>query len=379
MRKRPPAARLAGGKVHGHVAVLADDIDASYDLLLPFIVEGLEQGDRAFHVIDPALWDEHLERVSAAGVDVPATTASGQLVVRTWSEGYLRGGSFDPETQPAFLRQVLDEGRSLGFPRTRYIGSTEWAVDDPDVMRNLLAYEAGVDALVGNQPDVLVCTYDLTRHSARAIADVLGAHSAAVVGGAMRTSVRPERASPRDRLLTAASRLFHEMGIQAAGVDAIIAEAGVAKATFYRHFPAKDDLVVAWLRDPRTRWFDRVRAQAEARGTDPAEVLPRLFDEVAGWLEAEGYRGCAFLNTGVEITDPGHPARAVITEYLHEIEAYLGRVLAAAGYRDPRRLAGQVQTLIVGMISLAVAQRSGVQMQAAREAALAVLEQAERA
>jgi len=314
-----------------------------------------------------------------AGIDVPATTASGQLVVRTWNEGYLRGGSFDPDTQPAFLRQVLSEGRSLGYPRTRYIGSTEWAADDPEVMRKLVAYEAEVDALVRNQPDVLICTYDLSRHSARAIADVLGVHTAAVVGGVVRTSGQTERESPRERLLTAASKLFHGMGIQAAGVDAIIAEAGVAKATFYRHFPAKDDLVVAWLRDPRTRWFDRVRAEAEARGTDPADVLPRLFDEVAAWLEAEGYRGCAYLNVGVEITDPAHPARAVVTEYLQEIEDYLAGLLAAARYRDPRRLATQMQALLAGTISLAVARRSGANARAAREAALAVLEGAERA
>ena len=379
MRKRPAPARLAGGKAHGHVVVLADTAAEGNELLRPFIVEGFQQGDRAFHVVDPALRDEHLERLGDAGIDVPAATASGQLVVWTWNEGYLRGGSFDPATQPAFLRQVLSEGRSLGYPRTRYIGSTEWAADDPEVMRRLVAYEAEVDALVQNQPDVLICTYDLSRHSARAIADVLGVHTAAVVGGVVRTSAQTERESPRDRLLTAASKLFHEMGIQATGVDAIIAEAGVAKATFYRHFPAKDDLVVAWLRDPRTRWFDRVRAQAEVHGTDPAVLLPRLFDEVGVWLEAEGYRGSAFLNTGVEITARAHPALAVIIEYLKEVEDYLTGLLAAAGYRDPRRLATQIQALIVGTISLAVARRSGAHVRAARDAAMAVLEHAERA
>ena len=374
MRRSP--ARLAGGKVHGHVAVLADTVVEGDELLLPFIIEGFQQGDRAFHVIDPARRDEHLERLGDAGIDVPAATASGQLVVRTWNEGYLRGGSFDPDTQPAFLREVLSEGRKLGYPRTRYIGSTEWAVVDPKVMPKLLAYEAGVDALVRNQPDVLVCTYDLSRHSARAIAEVLGVHSAAVVGGVFRRTSHAE--SPRDRLLTAASKLFHEMGIQAAGVDAIIAEAGVAKATFYRHFPAKDDLVVAWLRDPRTRWFDRVRKQAEARGTDPADLLPRLFDEVAAWLEAESYRGCAFLNTGVEITDPAHPALGLVSDYLQEMEDYLAGLLTAAGYRAPQRLATQVHALISGTICLAVARRSGAHVLAARQAAMAVLEQAER-
>jgi hypothetical protein len=136
--------------------------------------------------------------------------------------------------------------------------------------------------------------------------------------------------------------------------------------------------VVAWLRDPRTRWFDHVRAQAEVNGSDPGDVVPRLFDALAAWLEAEGYRGCAFLNTAVEITDPTHPALAVITDYLQEIEDYLTNLLGAAGYRDPRRLAAQMQALMAGTISLAVARRSGAKAGTAREAALAVLQTAER-
>ena len=373
MRTRPRSIRLAGEDVRGHVVVLSDTVDDGYDVLLPYILEGFQEGDRAFHVIDPALRDEHLERLSDGGIDVPAATASGQLAVRTWHEGYLRGGSFDPDAQLTFLREVLDEGRRLGYPMTRYIGATEWAADDPDVLRHLLAYERDVDQLAKDLPDVLVCTYDLSRHSARAIADVLGVHAAAVVGGVVRTSRPPERESPRARLLTAASKLFHEAGIQATGVDAIIQAADVAKATFYRHFPSKDDLVVAWLRDPRTRWFERVMSQAEGNDPDPVDVLPRFFDALVVWLGAEGYRGCPYLNTGVEITDPNHPALGVVTEYLQEVEDSLAGLASAAGYRDPRRLATQLQALIAGSISLAVARRNAGNAVASRDAALALL------
>ena len=378
VRKRPRSVRLAGEDVRGHVVVLSDTVDDGYDVVLPYILEGFQQGDRAFHVIDPALRDEHLERLSEIGIDVPAATASGQLAVRSWHEGYLRGGTFDPGAQLSFLREVLDEGRRLGYPMTRYIGSTEWAVDNPDEMRDLLAYERDVEDLIRNVPDVLVCTYDLSRHSARAIADVLGVHTAAVVGGVVRMSGPRTRASPRDRLLTAASKLFHEMGIRAAGVDAIIQEAGVAKATFYRHFPSKDDLVVAWLRDPRTRWFEGVMSQAQGNGTDAVDVLPRFFGALVVWLDAGGYRGCPYLNTGVEITDPNHPALGVVTDYLQEVEDSLTSFAAAAGYRDPRRLATQLQALIAGSISLAVARRSGGHVADARDAALVLLREAVR-
>jgi AcrR family transcriptional regulator len=195
----------------------------------------------------------------------------------------------------------------------------------------------------------------------------------------LRTTRSPARASARDRLLGAASKLFHEAGIQATGVDSLIEAAGVAKATFYRHFPSKDDLVVAWLRDPRTHWIDGVRAEAEAHGANAAEVIPLFFEAVADWLETGNYRGCPYLNTAAEIQDPRHPARLIIREHLQEVEDYLSGLVAAAGYRNPQLLGSELQTLVAGAISLAVARRSSAFALTAREAAIALLAGAERA
>jgi AcrR family transcriptional regulator len=370
---------LAGEELRdGHVVVLGDGVDEVYDILVPFIAEGFEAGDRAVHIIDPGLRDAHFEHLSANGIDVAATTASGQLEVRTWEESYLFGGTFDPQRQFRFLRDQLAEGRRLGYPATRLIGSADWAVDMPEVMPDFLAYEAHVDDLVANRPDTIVCTYDLRRHGARAIADVLGVHTGAIVGGVLRTHRAPAPESARDRLLTAASRLFHDVGIQAAGVDALIASAGVAKATFYRHFPSKDDLVVAWLRDPRTRWFDRIRARVETPGIAPADMITRLFDGIADWLEAGDYRGCPYLNTSVEITDPTLPARLAASDYLQEIEDQLTELAASTGSRDPRRVGAELQTLVAGAISLGVARHSREPAVRARQAARAMLDEAVR-
>jgi AcrR family transcriptional regulator len=245
-------------------------------------------------------------------------------------------------------------------------------------MADVLAYETRADELVRIRPDVIVCTYDLRRHGARAIADVLGVHTGAVVGGVGRTSRAPERESARERLLTAASQLFHDVGIQAAGVDALIAAADVAKATFYRHFPSKDDLVVAWLRDPRARWFDDIRAQVDEHEEPPTEAIPRLFDAVAEWLESTDYRGCPYLNTSVEVTDPTHPARRVVTDYLQEVEDYLSGMVEAGGYQEPRELGAELQTILAGSISLAMARRSRASAFRARDVALALLNAAER-
>jgi AcrR family transcriptional regulator len=379
MPTSPSMVRLAGEDLNDlrHICALVDGPVDAYDLLMPFIVEGFEQGDRAFHLIDPEAREAHLDRLRAGGIDVFAAEASHQLEIATWTESYLRGGRFDRLAQLAYLREILGEGPGLGYPRTRVIGTMEWALD-AEAAGDLLAYESRVNELLRRLPAVVICAYDLNRHSARTIADVLGAHPAAVVGGVLRTSQAPAPASARDRLLTAAAQLFQRDGILATGVDAIIKTAGVAKATFYRHFPSKDDLVVAWLRDPRTRWLEGVRAVTETDGAKPGAAIPRFFDAVADWLATADYRGCPYLNTGVEITDPKHPARLVVREYLQEVEDYLAGVIEAAGYRNSRTLATEIQTLVAGSISLAVARGTGASVMVAREAALRLLDGAKR-
>jgi len=195
----------------------------------------------------------------------------------------------------------------------------------------------------------------------------------------LRVTAGAARPAARDRLLSAASDLFYEKGIQATGVDALIAAAGVAKATFYRQFPSKDDLVAAWLREPRTRWLDDVRPKVAASGADAEGRIPVFFDVVRKWLEDSDFRGCPYLNSAVELTGPGHPARTIIRDYLQEVEDYLEHLLAEAGYRDSRSLAAELQTLTAGAIALAVARGTADSVDAAREAAVRLVAGANRA
>jgi hypothetical protein len=104
-----------------------------------------------------------------------------------------------------------------------------------------------------------------------------------------------------------------------------------------------------------------------------------VFELVAEWLEAEDFRGCPYLNSAVEIGDRSHPATTVIRDFLQDVEDYLAGLAAAAAYREPRSLAAQLQALLAGSISLAVARRSSASAIAAREAAIRLLAAAERA
>jgi AcrR family transcriptional regulator len=374
------AIRLAGEDLgeHRHVCALVDGPSDAYELLLPFILDGFADGDRAFHIVDPETRAAHLERLAAAGIDVTAATESRQLEIATWTDSYLMGGKFDRSSQLARIRQMLGEGPALGYRRTRGIGTMEWQHDrEPDT--DLLWYESRLSQVLRGQADVVICAYDLNLHSARTIAEVMGLHHAAIIGGVLRASGAAARPSARDRLLAAASELFYENGIQATGVDTLIAAAGVAKATFYRHFPSKDDLVAAWLREPRTRWLDDVRVRVAASDADAEGRIPVFFEVVRDWLEDADFRGCPYLNTAVELAAQAHPARTIIRDYLQEVEDYLEHMLAEAGYRDSRSLAAKLQTLTAGAIALAVARRTGDSVAVARDAAVSLVASARRA
>jgi AcrR family transcriptional regulator len=117
----------------------------------------------------------------------------------------------------------------------------------------------------------------------------------------------------RTRLLNTATRLFYAEGLHAVGVDRVIAEAQVTRATLYRHFPSKDDLLVAYL----TQVDEAIRTRAEAArssGADPDDIIRSVAQAIADDIKSPGFRGCAFLNAAAEYPDPGHPVhQAVLT------------------------------------------------------------------
>jgi AcrR family transcriptional regulator len=356
---------------HRHVCGLFEGPTDAEGVLLPFVLEGLARGNRVIHAVaDRAAYLEGLAR----RIDVSAALESGQLEIRTWGETYLLGGGFSSRRMLAYVRHLFREGPSLGFAGTRLIGDMEWALSGAPGADELLDYEAGLDAILARPGAWTLCAYDVRQHPVDQMAEVVATHEAAVVGGRLDTNeaVRT-RTTPRERLLAAASLLFAENGVARTGVDTLIEAAGVAKATFYRHFPSKDALVVAWLEDPRTRWFDRVRAQVESRATEPGEIIPLLFEAVAAWLADGDFVGCPYLNTAIEVSGTTHPAAEPSRSYLAEIGQYLTDTLVEAGHPDAARLGPEVHALLAGSISLGVANRSSAHVLAARDAAVLLM------
>ena len=117
----------------------------------------------------------------------------------------------------------------------------------------------------------------------------------------VKTTAKPAPPSARERILQTAHTLFYREGIRATGVDRVIAEAGVTKVTFYRHFPAKNDLVQAFLalrHEYWMHWFTDALARQAARGRGGVQAVG---EAMAEWFAQGDFRGCAFINAMVEL------------------------------------------------------------------------------
>jgi AcrR family transcriptional regulator len=137
-------------------------------------------------------------------------------------------------------------------------------------------------------------------------------------------------------LLSTASGLFYREGIRAVGVERILAEAPATRATFYRHFPSKEDLVVAYLRGVDTDMRAGMQAAIEA-ASSPADALRAIGTDVADGLTSPEFRGCAFLKAAAEYPDPDDRVRRVILDHRTWYTTTLTELFAQVFGTSPRR------------------------------------------
>jgi AcrR family transcriptional regulator len=159
--------------------------------------------------------------------------------------------------------------------------------------------------------------------------------------------VEPEA---RERILDTAYELFSRRGVRAVGVDEVTERAGVAKATLYRHFPSKDELVLAFLERREQRWtLDWVEAEARRGGSTPEEQLLAIFDAFDGWFRQDDFEACSFINVMLEM-GPEHPAGRASIHHLENIRSIVRRLAEEAGLRDPDSFARSWHILMKGSI-----------------------------
>ena len=178
----------------------------------------------------------------------------------------------------------------------------------------------------------------------------------------------------RERILDTAYELFSRRAIRDVGIDEVIERAGVAKATLYRHFASKDDLVVAFLERREERWtLAWVEEEARRRGTTPEEQLLAIFELFDEWFHRDDFEACSFVNVLLEM-GPTHPVGQASVRHLASIRSVVSRLAEEAALRDPESFARSWHILMKGSI-VSAAEGDADAAQRARSMARLLIEQ----
>ncbi|TCO20384.1 TetR family transcriptional regulator [Kribbella steppae] len=164
------------------------------------------------------------------------------------------------------------------------------------------------------------------------------------------TGTAERRASPRQRILDTAYELIAQRGVRDVGVEEVIAKAGIAKATLYRHFPSKNELVLAVLEHREQVWtLGLVEAEARRRGSTGEEMLLAIFDVFDDWFRSDGFDTCTFVNVMLEM-GATHVLGEASIRHLENIRTVVAQLATEAGLREPDEFARSWHILMKGSI-----------------------------
>jgi len=162
-----------------HIAAFFATEDQRYDVLAPFVAEGLKFGERAYHIVDASDEQAHLDALAQAGVHVDRAARHDQIDVASWDETYLRTGGFDQYAMIECIREIFTK---TSFPHTRAIANMEWALKDVPGVADLPEYESRVNDMMPQIDGVVVCAYHAPSFGGQLLLDVMRAHPALLIG-----------------------------------------------------------------------------------------------------------------------------------------------------------------------------------------------------
>jgi hypothetical protein len=177
---------LAGSQLSEvrHVCAFFANDDEEYRVLLPFIREGLSRGDKTVNVVNPEAREDHLQRLTQAGIDSAAPLESGQLQIRINTEVYLRDGRFDQDRMLAAFEEMANSARTVeGYPMSRIVCRMDWASGDQSRIDDVIEFESRVNEVWRRYDDAVICTYHLGQLSGDAVIDIMRTHPMVIIGG----------------------------------------------------------------------------------------------------------------------------------------------------------------------------------------------------
>ena len=153
--------------------------------------------------------------------------------------------------------------------------------------------------------------------------------------------------APKDKVFQTAARLFYRHGYRAIGVDTLAAESGIGKMTLYRHYPSKDDLIVAYLKDSNELFWRNFEVITKDALT-PREKLLAFFESLQDYVSTAACYGCPFLNVATEYPETDYPGNQIALVHKQSVRARFRELAKDAGARDPDVLADQLFLLMDG-------------------------------
>jgi len=174
------------GEVHQapmHICGFFDSEDERYEIILPYLKEGLENNEEVLNILESTSHSDHCERLSQAGIPVEEKLATSQLKVLSADETYLKGGFFGAKKMYALVEEALINSKKAGYDSIRACGDMTWALRSVAGTDELIEYEARLNELTPKHCCSLICMYDVNRFSGRALADVLATHPYVILNG----------------------------------------------------------------------------------------------------------------------------------------------------------------------------------------------------
>jgi hypothetical protein len=204
MKTTTAPLRIAGSQLGDvrHVCAFFNSDDEEYRVLLPFIKDGFECGDKAVRVVNPDQHSGHLQRLAAAGINLAAVRQSGQFELRTNTDTYLQDGRFDQDRMLEVFEQLASGNAKGGFPLSRIVCHMEWAAEGRSHIEDLVEFESRVNHVWRRHNDAVICTYDLAKFGGDTVIDIMRTHPMVIIGGILHQNpffVPPEEFLPELR------------------------------------------------------------------------------------------------------------------------------------------------------------------------------------
>jgi hypothetical protein len=167
---------------HRHVCAFFDNQDQEDRVIIPFLKEGIDRGERVFCISSTEMRRPLLQKLRDVGADVVMAEKRDQLKIEQWGKTIVRSGRLDQDAMLARIEGVLSEGREKGFGLTRFVGRMDWVREYSVGINELVEYEARLNRIWQKFNDPVICVYDLAAYNAGALVNILRSHPVAIVG-----------------------------------------------------------------------------------------------------------------------------------------------------------------------------------------------------